>query len=273
VAQQARAKGLRLRVRDGGLTVRADPAVLHTILSNLAGNAVRYTERGGVLLAARRRGGQVRIEVWDSGVGIEAHELPHVTEEFYQAGNVKRASNQSRGFGLGLAIVKRSADLLGSQLTCHSRAGRGSVFAIALAPAEAAGGADAPVAPADTPRVARTVLVVDDDEQILTAMGFLLRGWGHEPLVARTLDDALACLASARRPPEVALVDMHLSEGETGIQVIDALRARLGDGLRIAIITGDTSPDVLATIRAARVTGLHKPVNPQTLSHFIDEAA
>ncbi len=273
VAQQARAKGLRLRVRDGGLAVMADPAVLHTILSNLAGNAVRYTERGGVLLAARRRGDHVRLEVRDTGVGIEAHELPRVTEEFYQAGNVKRDANQTRGFGLGLAIVKRSADLLGSRLSCHSHPGRGSVFAIELPAVDPPGNANTTATPpADDPRPARTVLVVDDDEQILIAMGYLLRGWGHEPLVARSLDDALSRLASSHRPVELALVDMHLGNGESGLQVIHALRARLGHSVRIAIITGDTSPDVLATIHAAGVTGLHKPVDPQTLSQFIDQA-
>lgn len=273
VAQQARAKGLRLRVHDGGLAVQTDPAVLHTILSNLAGNAVRYTERGGVLLAARRRGGRIRIEVWDSGVGIAARDLPHITEEFYQADNVKRDANQSRGFGLGLAIVKRSADLLDSHLTCRSRPGRGSVFTIDLAPAESTGGSATSKPEERATRDSRTVLVVDDDEQILTAMGYLLRGWGHEPLTARSLDDALARLVSARHPPELALVDMHLAAGESGVQVIDALRVRLGSHVRIAIVTGDTSPEVLATIRAAGVTGLHKPVDPTTLRRFIDEAA
>lgn len=273
VAQQARAKKLQLRVRDGGLAVLADPAVLHTILSNLAGNAVRYTERGGVLLAARRRGGRIRIEVWDSGVGIAARDLPHITEEFYQADNVKRDANQSRGFGLGLAIVKRSADLLDSHLTCRSRPGRGSVFTIGLPPAETAASAATSRPDDRAPRHARTVLVVDDDEQILIAMGYLLRGWGHEPLTARSLDDALARLVSARQAPDLALVDMHLAAGESGVQVIEALRARLGTHVRIAIVTGDTSPEVLATIRAAGVTGLHKPVDPMTLSRFIDEAA
>lgn len=273
VAQQARAKGLRLRIHDAGLAVQADPAVLHTILSNLAGNAVRYTERGGVLLAARRRGGRISIEVWDSGVGIEAHELPRVTEEFYQAGNVKRDANQLRGFGLGLAIVKRSADLLGSRLSCRSRPGHGSVFAITLPPAEGSLLTDAPAPDEHAPRPSRTVLVVDDDEQILTAMGFLLRGWGHEPLVARSLDDALARMTTARHAPELALIDMHLGAGQSGMQVIEALRARLGESVRIAIVTGDTSPEVLATIRSARVAGLHKPVDPKTLSHFINEAA
>lgn len=268
VAQQAQAKGLRLRVRGEQLAVHTDPAVLHTILSNLAGNAVRYTERGGVLLAARRRGERVRIEVWDSGVGIHAEDLPHVTEEFFQADNTHRDASQSRGFGLGLSIVKRSTDLLGSRLLCHSRPGRGSVFAIDLPAAVVT--ADAEPGQDNAPQRARRVLVVDDDPQILTAMGLLLRSWGHETLKASSLGEALAAVQGAGRAPEVALVDMHLSANEDGIQVVHALRQRLGDTLRMAIITGDTSAQVLAQIRAAGVAGLHKPVAPETLRRYID---
>jgi len=273
VAQQARTKGLRLRVRGGHLAVRADPAVLHTILSNLAGNAVRYTERGGVLLAARRRGDRVSIEIWDSGVGIEAHDLPRVTEEFFQAGNVKRDASQSRGFGLGLAIVKRSADLLGGQLVLRSRPGRGSVFSIALPRADTPEAGPEGSAPPEPPRATRTVLVVDDDEHILMAMGMLLRGWGHEALTATSREDALAVLAASPRQPDIALIDMHLRGGQNGVDVIAALHERLGaPGLHTAIVTGDTSPEVLATIRAVGVTWLHKPVDPDTLRRFIDNA-
>lgn len=273
VAQQARAKGLRLRVRGGHLAVHADPAVLHTILSNLAGNAVRYTEHGGVLLVARRRGPRVSIEVWDSGVGIEPHDLPRVTDEFFQAGNVKRDGSQARGFGLGLAIAKRSADLLGATLRLRSRPGHGSVFSIGLPRAEAPTAGPSPCPSAAPARPARTVLVVDDDEHILMAMGLLLRGWGHVALSATCRDEALALVAQAPRPPDIALIDLHLRGHQNGVDVIAALQARLGPkGPHTAIVTGDTSPEVLATIRAVGVTGLHKPVDPETLRRFIDNA-
>jgi len=273
VAQQARAKGLRLSTRGGDLAVHADPAVLHTILSNLAGNAVRYTERGGVLLAARRRGARVSIEVWDTGVGIEPHDLPRVTDEFFQAGNVKRDGSQSRGFGLGLAIVKRSADLLGAPLRLRSRPGRGSVFSIELPRAQTPAAGPQADPPPRPPRPSRTVLVVDDDEHILMAMDMLLRGWGHVPLSATCRDEALAQLVAAPCAPEIALIDLHLRGNQNGVDVIAALQAHLGPkGLHTAIVTGDTSPEVLATIRAAGVIGLHKPVDPETLRRFIDNA-
>ena len=250
-----------------------DPRLIPTILSNLAGNAVRYTERGGVLLAARRRGDRVSIEIWDSGVGIEAHDLPRVTEEFFQAGNVKRDASQSRGFGLGLAIVKRSADLLGGQLVLRSRPGRGSVFSIALPRADNPEAGPEGSSPPLPPCTARTVLVVDDDEHILMAMALLLRGGGHEALTATSREDALTVLAASPRQPDIALIDMHLRGGQNGVDVIAALHERLGaPGLHTAIVTGDTSPEVLATIRAVGVTGLHKPVDPDTLRRFIDNA-
>lgn len=270
VAQQAKAKGLKLRVRGQALTAHTDPAILHTILSNLAGNAVRYTERGGVLLATRRRGDRVRLEVWDSGIGISAEDLPRITDEFFQAEGGRRDASQSRGFGLGLAIVKRSAELLGSPLHARSRPGRGSVFAIELplsdVAAPAAGAASSEAAPARSHRV----LVVDNDEQILTAMSYLLRGWGHEPLLARSVGEVLAHL-DAGAAPELALIDLHLASDEHGLQVAERLRERLGPRIRLAIVTGDTGREALASICAAGVTGLHKPVNPDRLLRFIED--
>lgn len=270
---QALAKGLRLRVRTGDLVVQADPAILRTILSNLAGNAVRYTERGGVLLAARRRGDRVRLEVWDSGIGIAAADLPRITEEFYRGGDGPRATRATPGFGLGLAIVKRSAELLDSPLEIRSREGRGSVFAIELPPSL---GALAPSPPptavpaASAAQPSRRVLVVDDDEQILAAMSYLLASWGHEPQLAASLQQALSVAAAS--PPDLALIDLRLGADTHGLQVVQALRQRLGAHTPMAIVTGDTSPATLASICAAGVTGLHKPLDPERLQRFLRES-
>ena len=268
---QAQAKGLRLRVRDGGLAVHSDPAILHTILSNLAGNAVRYTERGGVLLAARRHGGCVRLQVWDSGIGIAADELPRIAEEFYRVGERPGAAPQAPGFGLGLSIAQRSAELLGSSLRMRSREGRGSVFSIDLPPAVAPPAAQPlPAHPAPAPAPRRRVLVVDDDEQIRAAMSLLLSSWGHEPLLADSLPQALR-LAQAS-PPDLALIDLRLGSEGHGLQVVEALRQRLGDHTPMAIVTGDTTAATLARLDAAGVTGLHKPLDPARLQNFLRQS-
>ena len=122
----ARQKGLRFRVRGLHASVHAEPAALHSLLGNLLGNAIRYTDRGGVLLAARRRGGGVSLEVWDTGRGIAAQDQQRVFEPYCRVNALEDAPGQ----GLGLAIARDAAAQLGVQITLRSRPGRGSVFKI-----------------------------------------------------------------------------------------------------------------------------------------------
>jgi two-component system CheB/CheR fusion protein len=121
-------KQLVLRVVASGLNVRSDPRLLEQTLRNLLANAVKYTERGKVLLGCRRRGDKLRIEVWDTGIGIPAGQLESIFEEFHQLDNAAR--ERSRGIGLGLSIVQRISELLGNIIDVRSWLGRGSVFAI-----------------------------------------------------------------------------------------------------------------------------------------------
>jgi len=282
VAEPCEAKGLRLRVRDSGLWVRSDPAVLRTILSNLMGNAARYTNRGGLLVAARARGDCVEIQVWDTGIGIAPDESARITEEFFQGRNSRADARQSRGFGLGMSIVNRSAELLGAELRWRSELGRGSMFAVRLARAAppdkrptqqgeaTATDASQPalMPPPAQPR-ALTVLVVDEDEDILTAMSFLLRSWGHIPLLAADLAQAVQLAASHKNTLDVALVDFHLARNESGLAVAEQLRACVRPDLPLAIVTGDTTADVMAAVRAAGATMMHKPLEPSVLQLFI----
>jgi len=98
----ARAKGLRLRIRPSTCWVRSDPVLLHRMVMNLALNAVRYTERGTVLIACRlAEGGQgARIEVWDSGIGIAPDHQQDVFREFFQV-NAKQPVGRGSAHGLG----------------------------------------------------------------------------------------------------------------------------------------------------------------------------
>lgn len=134
--KSALAKGLRLVCRPTKLWADSDPHLLRRMIGNLVSNAVRYTTRGGVLIGVRVRGGQLRIEVWDTGVGIDADHLPLLFHEFYQVGNPERDS--AKGLGLGLAIVDRLGHILEHPVTVHSREGHGSVFTISVPRTEAA---------------------------------------------------------------------------------------------------------------------------------------
>jgi signal transduction histidine kinase len=129
---RARRKGLRLRVLPCGLDIESDESMLTTIVGNLIGNAIKYTEHGGVLVGCRRRDNALAIEVWDSGVGIPEDQLERIFQAFQQLDSAR-----SEGLGLGLAIVRRTAELLGYDIAVDSRPGRGSRFSVLIpAPAE-----------------------------------------------------------------------------------------------------------------------------------------
>lgn len=264
VRAQAEARGLRMRVVASEVWVQTDPDVLHTILLNLLSNAVRYTREGGVLVTARQRADRLELGVWDSGIGIPANDLPRLFDAWFQAGNAGDDPSRLRGFGLGLAIVQRLADLLGTEVMVRSQLGRGSVFRFQLPVCNAPAPAPEAVRP---PQLAagQCVLVVDDDEQILVAMGLLLESWGVRPLIARSLNEARIELVRSACTPSLVLLDHHLGQGASPQAQVEQLRSWLAPGVPIAIITGDTSSDTMQQVASLDVQVWHKPVEPALL--------
>jgi CheY-like chemotaxis protein/anti-sigma regulatory factor (Ser/Thr protein kinase) len=248
--------------------VHTDPALMDRVLSNLVGNAVRYTERGRILVGCRRMAGdQVRIEVFDSGIGIPADKLGEIFEEFRQLGNPER--RRDKGTGLGLAIVRRIADLLGYRLTVRSQAGRGSVFAISLPAAQmcsverAAGAAQADHA--------RRILVVDDEALVRNALELVLADMGHQVDSAETVEEALR--QSRAHNPELVIADFRLAGGTTGIDVIRAVRQSCGRDLPAVVLTGDTDPATIRRIVGEGLHLLHKPLRLEALRGFLKQVA
>ncbi len=269
-APTASHKGLRLRVALTRLAVRADVVLLERILINLLSNAVRYTERGGIVVGCRRRAGRVRIEVWDSGIGIALAQQGAVFEEFYQAGNPER--DQRRGLGLGLAIAARLAQLLDSRIELASRPGKGSVFAFELprveAPAKPAVEIASPVV--NECLHGASILVVDDDALVREGMAALLAHWGCEVTLAVSSDDAVIALARCARVPDAILCDYRLPGGKTGIETIRRLREVCGMQIPASLVSGDTAPERLAEARQCGLTLLHKPVRPAKLRALLE---
>lgn len=137
---QAQAKGLRLRwrLRPDDCAVDSDPQMLQSILDNLLSNAVRYTDRGGVLVAARRRAGRVLFQVVDTGAGIAPEVLPQIFTAYRRFDDRRRDGDE--GQGLGLALARKQAELLGHALTVRSVPGCGSVFSLVVPLAGGKGG-------------------------------------------------------------------------------------------------------------------------------------
>ena len=254
------AKNLFLRIRPSSLWVHTDPVLLERVLFNLVSNAVRYTETGGILVACRRRGNRVRIEVRDSGIGIPREAHDSIFQEFVQLRNPGR--NRSQGLGLGLAIVKRLAALLDLRLDLGSRPGHGSIFAVE-APLALASDAVQERGPRLDPGLAldgKVVVVVDDDELVLQSVAGLLESWGCLVLPAVGGKQAEERIRRIGLTPDVLLCDFRLLDEERGTDVIQALRLKFGHDIPAILISGDTSPDVLRIAHEAGLTLLHKPL-------------
>lgn len=264
-ADAARRKGLRLRVRPTDLTAWADPVLLEQIVRNLVSNAVRYTDAGGVLVAARRGGdGRLRLQVWDTGRGIAAAQQATVFEEFVQLDNPQR--ERSQGLGLGLAIVQRSAALLGARLALRSVPGRGSCFSLDLA--TAAGPAPPqPEAPAAERWLAgQRLVLVEDDAAVRDALVSRLTAWGAEVLAfdgPRSLRTTLDAMPPGERQAQLLVTDLRLPDG-SGWDVVSLVRRRCGQ-LPVLVITGNTAPADIAALAASGLTVLHKPFRAEEL--------
>ena len=267
---QARAKGLELRVRRSAEYVRSDPVLVERILRNLISNAIRYTERGRVVVGCRRRGNAVRICVYDTGLGIGPNDQQLVFEEFYQVGNRER--DRSKGLGLGLAIVQRLTRLLSAPLTFRSQLGKGSLFAFDLELAEEVAAPRVHLAPrsSDSRNLAGVlVVVVDDEELILDAAQNLLEQWGCEVITAVSGASALRSLASSARAPDVVICDYRLRDQETGVSVVEAIRNEFNGDVPALLLTGDTDPAHLRKIAASGIAVLHKPLHEDELNDAI----
>ncbi len=267
-AEDARARGLHLHVRPHTAWVQSDPVLLERVLDNLVANALRYTRRGGVLVGCRLRGGsgmpQVRVEVWDTGIGIAPDKHQEIFAEFYQV--APAGTLRGEGLGLGLSIVSRLGQLLGHPVNVASRQASGSCFSVTLPEAppqpRAAGPSATEVVP-DDPLRGRRVLVIDNDEDILESTAGLLRAWGCEAVIAGSADRALDRLGS--HAPHLVLADVHLDGGEDGVAALLHLCRHFGHEVPAIVISGDVSQQTRDRVASLGLQLLEKPVDPMRL--------
>lgn len=263
--------GLDLRYRSDDSAVCSDPALLEQILINLGSNALRNTVRGGVLIAARRRGGAVRLEVWDTGIGIAAGDLERIFDDFIQVGNPER--NRRKGMGLGLAIAARSARLLETRIAVRSQPGRGSVFHLMQPLADGAVARQEELATdIGDPIAGLHVLVIDDDPEVRDAIAMLMRQWGIEVDVVADSPAALERIGCGVEYT-VILTDYRLPGAYTGLDLVEQLERRAGRSLNCCIVTGDLDPGVIAAAATRGVPLIHKPLQPARLRALIAHLA
>ena len=270
-ASLAAARGLRLIVIPSDAWVWSDSVLLKLIVANFMANAIRYTARGGVLVAARRRGHAVEVQVYDTGIGIPDAERDSIFREFHQASNAIALGMNNAGVGLGLAVAARAAGLIGARLRARSRIGRGSMFSIE-AEYTCKREASKPASGLRLAQEPRTILLLDDNQQVLTALELILSQWGHDVIAACSPAEALDRIASHPRRPDLLISDLRLPDGDADIERLRAAAAAPDGTLPpVLLVTGDTSRERILDARATGYEVLHKPVPPAQLAKSIEQ--
>jgi signal transduction histidine kinase/CheY-like chemotaxis protein len=264
-------RGLDLRFRSDGEWALSDPALLEQVLSNLLGNAVRYTPEGAILLAARHRGASLRFEIWDTGIGIAPDDCARIFQEFVQIGNPER--DRRKGLGLGLSIAQRASALIGATIDVVSRPGHGSRFGfsqpLVQAPERAAPLVE-PAAPAHM-RGDGPVLIVEDDREVRQALGDLLARWN---VPAELVGDGATAVAKLAANSRYALLiaDQRLPGDLDGLGLIARARTMVAE-MPAVLVTADFDAALVAAAAAHEVPLLHKPLRPEALRELLGLAA
>jgi PAS domain S-box-containing protein len=278
----ARQKNLRFKLyypfKD--VILVTDPGLLMSVVRNLIDNALKYTKKGGVLVCFRKRGGNALIQVWDTGIGIEARYGEQIFEECFQVGNPVR--DRAKGLGLGLSIARRMARLLKGQLNYRSRFARGTVFEIVL-----------PQAVLYVPGMVR-----EERTEMFTAVNpssekySKFRGWRvvvveDDPMVAKSIELSLTALGvrvdvfhSAEQAivsPDVLGANFYFSDfslpGLSGLQFLDVLQGRSSKPVNAVLLTGGTSHEQTEPAASMRWKVLFKPVELAALLSVMNEVS
>ena len=265
------ASDLELKVVDSSVQIHSDPSLLETVVRNLVDNAIKYTERGTVLVGCRHRKNRLRIEVWDTGPGIPPEQRHLIFQDFYQVDNPAR--QRAQGLGLGLSIVRRMSDLLGCLMGCESTVGRGSTFWVEVPVARERIQPPVSFTPIRTKRGSSNIVVIEDDEHVLAGLKALLENAGHavdayhtgNPQTLRT------AFINSKRAPDIIIADYRLDAEFTGRGAIDLIRKILATDIPAIIVTGDTAPERLREAKESGYPILHKPVRPEELLNMVHE--
>lgn len=266
----AERKGLALRVRSTDLWVKSDQALLRRIIQNFLSNAVRYTERGGILLSARRRAGRVVIEVYDTGTGIPQSKHALIFEEFKRLPS--SSGQNAKGMGLGLAIVDRIASMLGHVVSLRSTECKGSCFGLSLEEAEPHSHATSRDERQVGQRVhgpLRSAILIENELQILAGMVELLETRNIKAIPTVSAEEAFDAIDTMETIPDIIIADYHLDSG-TGLEAIELLRLKCGKQIPAVIITANHTATLKSDLAKSDVALLWKPIKPQLLFETIE---
>jgi len=267
-APLAHERNIELVMVKSSVTVYSDRRLLRRALQNFISNAIKYTKDGRVLVGCKKNGEQIRIEVHDTGPGIPKSKESLIFKEF------QRLEDQEQGLGLGLSIVERIGKVLNHDVGVRSILGHGSVFSLTIPIASTLAEPRSAVQRAQGQWLNlgnTTVLCVDNEEEILKGMDVLLSGWGCTVLKAKTGRGAMRKCTQHPGGPDIILADYHL-DSETGLDVIDKVRAKIDPDLPAVLITADRSRKLADLAHKDNVAVMVKPVKPAALRAILSQA-
>ncbi|MGY4818276.1 ATP-binding response regulator [Pseudomonas chlororaphis subsp. piscium] len=257
-AEAARWAGVELRLRPCAHWVRADPALLATMVQNVLSNCFKYAAQRPVLIGVRKRGAGLAIVIYDRGRGIAEEHLPNLFEEFYRVRELR--DKDVEGVGLGLSIVKRLGQLTGLEVAIRSRLGHGtavSLYGLPLAPPQLQMGSFDEARQAGL-LTGLKVCLVEDDRNVLLATSALLERWGCVVQAELAGQDLVSDC-------DVIVADYDLGNHATGIECIDDLRRQRGWAVPALILTGHEVEKIQAALHDRNIAILSKPVRPAEL--------
>ncbi len=259
-------KALQLRFRSRDCYVDSDPTLLSSAIMNLLDNAIKYTPQGGgVLVAMRLYKQNVKVQIWDTGIGIETCHQEKIYDEFLQLANPER--DEGKGLGLGLSISKRILQLLGYPLTLQSILHKGSVFSITMPlsvlPQETAYNEQQMAHAQSLERDQEcTVFIIDDNRAVCEATRAVLNSWGYDVIIATCLEEvSIIAMSPEAKKVNVIAADYRLRENTTGIEAIKLFEKLSGYiDMPAFLLTGDTDPDRIQEASSFGLPLLHKPL-------------
>lgn len=266
----AQRKGLRLSVVKRRIFVRSDPRLVRRILQNFLSNAIRYTRTGRIVIGGRRRGNILRVEVWDTGIGVPPDKQREIFGEFQRLDTGQDHSD--KGLGLGLAIVERVSRLLGLTIGLRSRPGKGSCFHVDIPIAAHVDPATRPVQRTEERRASRSlrILCVDNEVSVLEGFQASFSEWGHTVFLAIGPDEALA---HPFPPPDLFILDLHLNDGANGLDLLESLRKVFPAETPALLVTAARDEAIATRAKTMGCEILYKPIKPAALRRFVTSVA
>ncbi|MGB5905304.1 MAG: hybrid sensor histidine kinase/response regulator [Xanthobacteraceae bacterium] len=270
-APVAAKRGIALRILPSPYAVVSDPLMMRRILQNLLSNALRYTQKGGVLMGCRLRGDQLCIQVHDTGPGIPEAQQQAIFVEFQRG---ESSDGDQAGFGLGLSIVHRFATELGHDIQLTSRLGRGSTFSITLPRAKTE---DVVEAGHEVQHLdfrynvleGRKILLIENDPSSAEAMAALLEKWGCDVATTTSATDALDSIGALGEPPDAIIADLHLDHGENGLDAVNSIREQIKIDVPAIIVTADYSTEAEREAAVYGLELLRKPIKPAEMRSLL----